>query len=153
MQIVRIILFGLIGFFLAYGIVYVTEFGYLERWRKITSPSENIYGYFLATDNTQNHQGGLIITNPCDYSKPEFSFISNFPKNISKCVQVTTLYPEGESRNTYVYDRNGTVWEWSYLVYVDLGAMICWPFIGLLIGVLIAIITRKPKQTKAFSAA
>jgi hypothetical protein len=152
MQIIKVILFGLIGFFLAYEIINMIELGYLVRWGKKVSPTEQIYEYFLAKDNNQSHQGGLIITNPCDYSKPEFSIISNSPKNIVKCVQLTFLYPEGESRDTYVLDENGIIWGWSHLIYINLGLLICCPLIGLLVGVIISIFTKKPKQAKAFSA-
>jgi hypothetical protein len=152
MPIIRIISFALFGFFLALGISYVSELGYLERWKKLTLPSVNIQEYLNANDNHQNPQGSLIITNPCDFSKPEFSILSNYPKNISKCVQLTMLYAEGEERDTFILDENGAIWEWSFLIYVDLVAMIIWPCMGLLIGVLIAIYTKRSKQGQAISS-
>ena len=138
MQVIRIILFSIIGLFL--GIVFsnVTTSGYFERWKISHLPQDYIVTRFAEAQNTP-----LIVTKPCDYSEPEFSIFTNSPKNIEDCLQIKILYPEGEGRDTFVRDSNGNIWEWSYLSYFGLNELVCYPSYGLLIGLVIAIATKE----------
>jgi hypothetical protein len=145
-QIIKAIGFALIGFFLAFGLYYAFEVGYFERWENVPLQSQEVSEYFSTTQKKNVTSSPIEIKRPCDYSLPEFSLLSNSPKNIDDCVQVTMPYPEGESRNTYVRDSNGSIWRWSYLIYFDLTALICVPGSGLLIGVLIAVVTNSPRK-------
>jgi len=144
MQAFRIIVFSIIGLFLGivFSILYTS--GYFERWEKLSSPSTDISDKFSAV---QQQDSFLIqITNPCDYSEPEFSILSNSPKNKIDCVQIKHNYPDGQSRETYVRDSNGNIWQWSYLSYFGFNEVVCLPGYGLIIGLVMAIATNQPAQ-------
>src|SRR5689334_9257850 len=145
MQIIKIIAFGTIGFFLGIGILYIHGAGFFESCQKQVSPYDDIAEYFSGTNN-QDSSTEDRITNQCDYSFPEFSFISNHPTKIVDCAQITTLYPEAIGRKTLVRDANGAIWEWSYIGYLGLDEIACWPSLGIFFGVVVAISTKKSVQ-------
>jgi hypothetical protein len=138
MQAIKIILFSIIGLFL--GIVFsnVITSGYFERWKVSHLPQDYIVTRFVEAQNTN-----LIVTKPCDYSEPEFFIFTNSPKNIEDCLQIKMLYPEGEGRETFVRDSNGNIWEWSHVSHFQLNELVCYPFSGLLIGLVIAVATKE----------
>ena len=146
MQVRRIILFSIIGLLLGIGFSNLITSGYFERWEKLPSLSTDVSEYFSAAE--QKDSFPVEITNPCSYSEPEFSILSNSPKNIVNCVQIKNNYAEGYSRETYARDSNGNIWEWSYLSYFGLNALVCYPSYGLIIGLAIAITTKEPMQIR-----
>jgi hypothetical protein len=149
MRTIRVIGFAIIGFFLAFWLYDIFESGYFQRWEKLASPSEQVSEYFSAPE--KKAISGFEVTKPCDYSMPEFSILSNAPKNSIDCVQTKQLYPEGEGRATFVRDNAGNIWEWSNLVYVNMIALVCWPGFGALIGIIAAIVPNKPAQSSVKS--
>ncbi len=144
MQIIRIIVFGTIGFFLGIGILYLHEAGFFEAWQKEAAPPNDMQAYFSGARNQDNSAGGTI-TNHCDYSLPEFSFISNHPAKIVACAQVTQLYPEAIGRHTFVRDGNGDIWDWSYMSYMSLGEVVSWPSVGIIFGIIVALSSSEPE--------
>jgi len=149
MRMIRVIGFAMLGFFLAFWLYDLFESGYFRRWEKLSSPTEQVSEYFSAP--TKKANSGFEVTKPCDYSMPEFSLISNSPKNIIDCVQTRQLYAEGEGRDTFVRDNAGNIWKWTNLVYIDMIALVCWPGFGALIGVVAAIVLNKPAQSSVKS--
>jgi hypothetical protein len=147
MQVIKIIAFAAIGLFLGYVFWNLTESGYFQRWEKLSPPPQNIPEYFSLGEE-QSSPSPIKIIKPCDYSFPEFSILSNSPQNMVDCVQRSEMYPDGYGRFASVLDGDGNVWQWTYITtaYDSLGSMLCWSGLGLLFGVIIAIVAKKPNQ-------
>jgi len=145
MKIVKMIAFGVIGLFIGLGFLTITESGYLQRWRKLSTPPQNVSEYFSAGEE-QNSPSPVKITKPCDYSSPEFSILSNSPQNTVDCVQRYEIYSDGYGRFASVLDNNGNVWEWAHVVtaYDSLSTGVCLPSLGLFVGVVIAFLANRP---------
>lgn len=141
MRLERIILFGTTGILLAFFFYNSADKGYFERWRKNPNISqEDLDYYFSATNNEYDEYP------PCDYSAPEFSFLSNAPKNIVKCAVYMIWYPEGYDRTVYILDSNNNYWVWSHKSILNLYALMWTPFIGFILGAVIAIVTAQTFQ-------
>ena len=135
----RFVLFAIGGFFLSIFLYNAYDAGYFERWEKMTNVSQEVIGYFSITDHE--------LENPsCDYSSPEFSFISNSPRNIVDCAQNIMRYAEGNYRDVYVLDNEGNYWIWSHMSDMNLIALFCVSIFGSLVGIVIGVITAKPDQ-------
>ena len=149
MKIVKIIAFGAIGLFLGLGLSSIIESGYFQPWKKLSAPPPNMSAYFSVGEE-QNSPTPVKITKPCDFSSPEFSLLSNSPKNIVDCIQRSEVYPDGYGRFASVLDSDGNVWEWAHVVTASdsLSSMICLPSLGLLIGVVIALLAKRQNGIK-----
>jgi hypothetical protein len=85
--------------------------------------------------------GPFDVTKPCDYSFHEFSSAPNSPKDIQDCFQEITHYADGNIRYAFVLDKQGRIWEWRRTVSpADLNGLLCFPALGLVVGVVIALI-------------
>jgi len=135
----RIILFAVLGLFLAIVFLKTSEADYFERWEKLPTVSDEVISYFSITDNEFEHP-------PCDYSSPEFSFLSNSPDDVADCAQYIIWYPEGSDRNVYVLDSEGNLWVWSHRSVLNFYLLILAPINGVVFGAIIAILTTKPAQ-------
>jgi hypothetical protein len=146
MRLERIILFGIAGIFLAFFFYNFADKGYIERWRKNPSISqEDLDFYFSATNNESDEFP------PCDYSAPEFSFLSNAPKNIKQCAVNIIWYPEGYDRTVYIIDSNNNYWVWSHKSILNLYALLWTPIIGFVLGAVIAMVTSQTFQNTDIS--
>ena len=146
MRLERIILFGIAGIFLAFFFYNFADKGYIERWRKNPSISqEDLDFYFSATISESDEFP------PCDYSAPEFSFLSNAPKNIKQCAVNIIWYPEGYDRTVYIIDSNNNYWVWSHKSILNLYALLWTPIIGFVLGAVIAMVTSQTFQNTDIS--
>lgn len=130
----------LVGIFISY---FLTS-GILVRWQQASSPSEYEAEVFASEQNTHSP---TEMKQLCDYSTIEFSIFSNSPKDPIECVQIGNNYPDGYGRSTYARDRQGNIWMWSYISSMsDSITAICWPIIGLVIGIIIINIRQSEKK-------
>jgi hypothetical protein len=87
------------------------------------------------------------ITDPCDFSSSEFSFLVGAPRNSIDCVQDFKMYADGFVRHTYVLDQDGNVWGWSHCGSVyDTRCYLCLsiPVLGsVALGFAVGIVTSK----------
>lgn len=126
--------------------------GLFSRWEKLSSPSADEVNLLTEMNNggsnyyaEEKSAGGYkIINQACDSSMAEFSIISNKPKASAECVQSTHFYIDGYERMTIVRDDEGNYWKWQYL-FTAIKSMgnVFWPIIGLILGLILAIIFRK----------
>ena len=179
MRLVKIILSGILGFVLGCGLGLVTAFGYFVRWERLSTPPQtvselipyfyvppilirtsdgSIYRYSSSTSevwekvpyspNAENLP--IKVKNPCDFSSPEFSFISNSPENINYCIQEETYISYSLTSYTFVIDNNGNIWQWKRSNSVDLFwiTVICFSLSGLLTGLWFTISLTKKDSKK-----
>lgn len=146
MRFIRIIAFSIIGLYLVVGIRDFFEAGYLQRWEKLSPTQQEEINKYFSAKNEQRFSENAKIKKPCDYSQPEFSFLSNSPKNITDCVHFTEMYAEGVKKYTFVRDSKGNIWEWSFLYILNWNSLICFPAIGLFGGASIANWTEKSNK-------
>jgi hypothetical protein len=139
---IRAILTIAISFFIGVGIWHITDNGYLQRWEKLPLEVQSISQHFALEEGISSRP--TKITKPCDYSMPEFSWFSNSPKNIVDCVQKSEIFADGYLRFTSALDNKAIVWEWKHMKTANesIRQMICFPSAGLIIGVLIAVLTK-----------
>ena len=174
MQTIRIIAIGIAGFILGLGLFLIDNNGYFQYWQNLPSPPQEISeiipagapSFFIKTLDGSTyyysswHNEGWLqktvptdfvnpfeVTRPCDFSSPEFSLLTNSPPKIKDCVQETTLYADGSTQYTLAIDGKGNIWEWKHTTtaYDSLNQIIFFPFIGLLFGIVIAILTNPAK--------
>ena len=139
MNLYRIALFAIAGLFLAVFFYNITDDGYFERWKKNPNVSQDDLDYYFSINDEESFENP-----PCDDSSPEFSFISNSPKNIVDCAQNIVWYPEGNYRSVYVIDGEGNYWGWFHESIMNLYMIFWLPVIGLGLGALVgAIIVDK----------
>ena len=141
MRSIKIIVFVVIGLFFGIGWFQLDTSGYFERWQKLTEPSTEILNLFspgIVPDEYGNPQ-------VCDFSLPEFSFLSNHPKEIAECIQQINMEAEANTRTVYVIDSNGEVWRWSYFSYAyDYYAKrIILPAVGMVFGLFIGLLASR----------
>ncbi len=141
MRLDRIILFGIAGIFLAFFFYNFADKGYFERWRKNPNISQEDLDYYFSATNSESDEYP-----PCDHSAPEFSFLSNAPKNIVKCAVNMIRYPEGYDRTVYIIDSDNNYWVWSHESILNLYALIGIPIIGFILGAVTAIVTAQAFQ-------
>jgi hypothetical protein len=129
----------LVGIFLSF---FLTS-GILVRWEQIPSPSQYESEVFASEQNTHSP---TEMKQSCAYSTIEFSIFSNTPKDPIECVQIIKNYGDGYGRFAYVRDREGNIWNWSYISSMSATISgICWPIIGFIIGIIIINIRRSEK--------
>ncbi len=130
-----------------------SEEHYFDRWMRlptptfqvadlITAPSGSIY--VKATDGEtyrcligrdecwgreplpKQFSWDVNVVTPCNYTSPEFSFITNSPRNVDDCMQVETRYADGYELSIHRYGREWSQAQPSPLTYesdsLDLGA-------------------------------
>jgi hypothetical protein len=130
----------LVGIFISY---FLTS-GILVRWQQVSSPSEYEAEVISKEEITNNP---TEMKQSCDHSMIEFSIFSNTPKDPIDCVQIIKNYGDGYGRLAYVRDIDGNIWGWSYISSMsDSISGICWPIIGLIIGIIIINIRRSEKM-------
>ena len=147
MPTLRTIIFALLGLFLAVGYLNMRDSGYFQQWEKLSVPTKEVIEYFSATDKSQ-YPIGANIKEPCDYSSPAFSLLSNSPKGIIECVKFITLYPEGTSQYIIARDNKSNIWSWSHTYILYFYDVIWFPLIGLSFGATIAVLTKKPAKAQ-----
>ena len=138
------ILFGLIA-------NSVIEAGYFQQWQGLTAPATPLTE--LATHTYFNG-----ITKPCDYSAPEFSFLTNAPRNIVDCVRAENQHFETPGYTTYALGSDGRVWTWEYspawplFLYMR---YIVSAFLGAMLGVVVCMVVsvwRQPKKVETIAS-
>jgi hypothetical protein len=167
MRAIKIMAIGAIGFLLGLGLWYFSYSGASQSWEKLPAapqavsaliPAEQPFLFIKTSDGSiysysgQQNEGWLKdtapenlgfpyeVTQPCDFSSPEFSLLAKPPKNIKDCFQEKNNAADGYIQDAYVLDRDGSVWEWSYIYssFSDLPRCVCIPSTGFLLGLLIA---------------
>ena len=159
-------LFVVLGLLLGIGVSQARNAGYFEQWQQTASPpvkieelitsgkgtilAKTIDGEILRCTNWREEcwipaqlpspvddAYVTIVTKPCDFSSPEFSLLTNRPREIIDCIQDKTTYADGWGEQTYVLDADGVVWEWSHggTVYSAGGGHILFSCLGMLLGV------------------
>jgi hypothetical protein len=146
MRSVRIFVFGIIGLLLGIGLFNLVDYGYFERWKKLPDSSYHSLNLFIS-ENWQNNDG-TKFTKPCNYSSPEFFFLSNYPRDIADCVQIHVQYAEGAHFYSYVLEQDGYIWEWNHLAINELSEMTIFSLSGSLIGIGIAIWVNRSLEVK-----
>jgi hypothetical protein len=175
MRILTIIAFSIFGLVLGLGLGRWSASGYSPSWKKLPPPPGRIIDLLPAGDHLFNirtqddrvyrfeagtnknwieetpHPNSSVsveVRDPCDFSSPEFSFLSNPPRGIEDCVQVDVIYIDGDIRYAFVLDGNGYVWQWQ-LIRSPLKALaeqVCFPGLGLFsgacLGILVALLSR-----------
>jgi hypothetical protein len=118
-----------------------SEEHYFDRWVRlptptfqvadlITAPSGSIY--VKATDGEtyrcligrdecwgreplpKQFSWDVNVVTPCNYTSPEFSFITNSPRNVDDCMHVETRYADGYELSDYILTRDGEIWVWTF---------------------------------------
>jgi hypothetical protein len=181
MRVLIIIAFSAFGLILGFGLGHWSASGYLQSWEELPVPPNQIVDLLPAGDhlfNIKTLDGGVYrfsdrnnegwieetphqdsstsieIQEPCDFSSSEFSFLSSPPRNIDDCIQVDAMYIDGYIRYAFVLDGNGHVWQWQLTrsPYKALGEQVCFPslglFIGVCIGIPVAILSRRGNGTR-----
>jgi hypothetical protein len=96
------------------------------------------------------NQGGVpsSVNMPCDFSLPEFSFLTNSPKNIVDCIQSIAWDADATERHTYTLQQDGTVSEWSHVINNILRCLVCLFIVGLiaLAAIVFRVMTRHRKK-------
>lgn len=153
MKILRAVVFGIVGLLIGFSFANAAVSGYFVRWELASIPSEKIDALFDVEEEMSGPRSATKYTKPCDYTKPEFSFLSNSPKFIEDCMQEYEQYPEGAGRWAYVLDNNGNVWRWEHTSYYDgpINNMICFPGLGLLLGIIIGFTVNSARKTEPVS--
>jgi hypothetical protein len=154
MRFARFLLLMAIGFLLGYAAWHISDLGYFERWERLAIAPQEIPQYFSVS--SQENTGGFVkITNPCDYSWPEFSILASPPKGITDCLQRLELDPGGSTRITYVLDSSGTVWQRTHIdnTSVYYLGMLCLPGAGLFVGAIVGLIFEFVRMRKQKTAA
>ena len=141
MRSIKVIALTIIGLLFGIGLFQFDTSGYFERWEKMTSPSAEVLSLFssgIVPDEYGNPQ-------TCDLSSPEFSFLSNSPKNILSCAQRIDMAADANTRTVYVIDNKSEVWTWSYFdyAYYYYTKRIVFPTIGLTFGLLIGLLVNR----------
>ncbi len=175
MRALKIIIAGIIGFLLVLGLWQFGDAGYVEQWKKLSHPPQEVVAliptggpplFIKASDGKiyrysdwqnegwiqESSPAKLIrpfeIAEPCNFSSPAFSLFSNAPKDIKDCLQEKTMYADGYVTSTFIIDRAGNVWEWQHARSAEgLTLLFCLSPLGLLIGLFIGVeLTRKNKR-------
>jgi hypothetical protein len=141
MRYIRVIAFGIIGLVLGIGWFQLDTSGHFERWEKMPNPSSEILSLFspgIVPDEYGNPQ-------PCESSSPEFSFMSNTPKEIAGCVQKVDMAADASTRTVFVINENGELWTWSYFdySYYYYAKRVFIPTIGFILGLLTAFLFNR----------
>lgn len=137
MGFIKILAGGMIGLLLGVGIFQLDTNGFFERWKKLTSPSTDILNLFEIEGASSGN--GVEITKPCNFSTPEFSFVSNYPKDIVDCVQKIVREADVYTKSAYAKDSKGIIWEWrlfSY-AYAENSKLFMYPLLGFAFGLAI----------------
>jgi hypothetical protein len=168
MRILTIIFLSLIGLISGYGIGSIRENGYFVKWEKLAPPPDKIteiiphggYPIYIKISNGNTyryenwHSQGWVeavvpkesnpfeVIKPCNYSSPEFTFLSEYPHNINECIQVKVMYADGFIRYTFILDKDGNIWQWDLTRTPDsLFRLISLSCVGVLFGVIIGLIS------------
>jgi len=141
MRSIRVPAFAIIGLLLGIGWFHLDTSGYFERWEKLVNPSADVLGIF--SQRTFPDDYGNPQT--CDYSSPEFSFLSNTPEDIEDCVQRLDMAADANTRTVYVVDNHGEIWMWRYFSYAYdyYTKRIIFPIVSIVFGLLIGLLTNR----------
>jgi hypothetical protein len=148
MRVLKVIVLGVIGLFLGYGLGVGILSGYFQRWEKQEMTPQEIEEIFTVESLEDISYPMTTITKPCDLSSSEFSFFSNHPLQIKDCIQRSELYADGYFHYTYVLDDNGNVWGTKYGNSANnaINTMLCLLSLGLLLGIAGALLITSPKD-------
>jgi hypothetical protein len=148
MRVLKVIVLGVIGLFLGYGLGVGIESGYFQHWEKLSMTPQKIEEIFTVESLEDISYPMTTITKPCDLSSSEFSLFSNHPHQIKECIQRSELYADGYFHYTYVLDDNGNIWgtEYSNSANNAMFTMLCLLSLGLLLGIAGALLITSPKD-------
>jgi hypothetical protein len=121
------------------GKIYVCNYSYEECWVSDQVPS--------------NFRGSPSTVKPCNYSRPEFFFVTNPPQDSVDCIQGSVGQADGGVILAYEIDKNGEVWEWSHAsgigVFQDLfNFSLIGLFSGIIIGWIVASRVSKSRKQR-----
>ena len=146
MRFIKVLALGIIGLLLGIGWFQLDTSGYFERWEKLPNPPAEVLSLF-SPGKVPDEYGNPQV---CDQASPEFSFLSNTPREIADCIQRIDRAADANTRTVYVRDENGQVWTWSYFdyAYYYYAKRITLPTIGFSFGLLIGLLRNKrvPKR-------
>ncbi len=147
-RILRLVSIGVVGLILGIGYWQATDLGYFEHWTQLSEKPQDVQGYLGPPGAPIRLLPPARITSPCDFSRPEFSPVTNPPKEIVDCVQRLDVYADGDVRVTYVIDGDGRVWKWVLShslgsVAVALISSVCY---GVLIASLVELLAEGLKM-------
>ena len=136
------------GLLLAIGFWCASDVGYFQHWTRVSERPRDLPGYLGTPGEPIQLLPPDRITSTCDFSTPEFSFLTDPPKDITDCVQELRVYADGDVRVTYVIDSGGGIWEWilARSAYAEVMAMISWSCSGLFIGIVVGLLAEGLKM-------
>ena len=169
MKILIVIALAIIGLLLGFWFWQTFEDFSVGTWERLLTPPAEISELIPASDppiyiktsdgityryeEWQNH--GWIketvpqmlinpteIQQPCDLSAPEFSRLSNPPRDIVDCLQEKVMYADGFIRYTFVLDSHGYLWQSriTRTAYDSLSGLLCFSSLGLLFGIVAGVL-------------
>jgi hypothetical protein len=174
----KIILLALAGLILGFVAYPIVSSGYFVRWEELPPPPQKASeivpvgdtSFYIKTSdgtiyykNKWYHEIWVIekdipdpctfceITTPCDFSSPQFSFLTNHPKNVNTCFQVHTYdSPETVTNYAIAIDGDNNYWEWVFepSMFESVYGLICFPPVGLLLGIIIGLAIFLPIKSK-----
>ena len=147
MKFQRLVLFGIIGLCLGYGLFLLDNSGVLQRWQQISNPSYEIQGLFTPEELPEIVDGVEFIK-PCEKSSPELITLWKSLKTNNACVQKIIREADTYARSTFVMDKDGNIWMWqhSWYAYAEESRKISFPAFGSIIGIVVAQIANKHRK-------
>jgi hypothetical protein len=168
---------AIVGLILGIFLWQASEVGFAQNWEKLPAPPSEIIelipgigpSLYIKTSDGVTYRyknwhnegwieeavphilpGPIEITRPCDLSAPEFSKLSDPPRDMVDCAQVKIMYAEGYGRYTFLLDANGNIWQSQTSRTDTFFTMIFFPgfglFVGASIGVVVAFLLRRQKN-------
>ena len=148
MQFKRLVLFGMIGLSLGYGLFLLDNTGVLQRWKQVSNPSNEILNLF-ALEALPGSSDGVEFIKPCKKPSPELFTLWKSPKDSAACVQRIVRESDVYARSTFVMDKNNNIWMWqnSWYAYEEESRKVFFPMFGSVMGIMIALIANRRRKT------
>jgi hypothetical protein len=148
MKLQRLVLFGVIGLCLGYGLFLLDNSGVRQRWQQIANPSNEVQDLF-ALEELPESADGVEFIKPCEKSSPELLTLWKSPKTNTDCVQRIIREADTYARSTFVMDKDGNIWMWqhSWYAYREESRKVFFPMSGSIIGIVVALIANKRRKT------